>query len=84
MIEFYANYLDCLPLNRKTSATAVFMKVKKVMKNTHTLRTLYSIDTHFNASTTRSFWKTLFEKKKLLVTSNFFFSHNVFYSIRKI
>ena len=28
--------------------------------------------------------KTLWEKKKLLVTSNFFFSHNLFYSIRKL
>ena len=27
---------------------------------------------------------TSWEKKKLLVTSNFFFSHNVFYSIRKL
>ena len=41
--------------------------------------TLYSIDTHFDASTTDSFLKTLWEKKKLLVTSNFFFSHNIFY-----
>ena len=39
-----------------------------------------------------SFWrinnwqllKTLREMKKLLVTSNFFFSHNVFYSTRKL
>ena len=46
--------------------------------------TLYSIDTYFNTSTTDNFLKTLWEKKKLLVTSNFFFSHNVFYSIRKL
>ena len=26
-----------------------------------------------------SFWNTLWEKEKLLVTSNFFFSHSVFY-----
>ena len=32
----------------------------------------------------RELLKTLCEKKKLLVTSNFFFSHNVFYSIRKL
>ena len=32
----------------------------------------------------RQLLKTLWEKKKLLVTSNFFFSHNVFYSIRKL
>ena len=28
--------------------------------------------------------KTLWEKKKLLIMSNFFFSHNLFYSIGKI
>ena len=44
--------------------------------------TLNSIDTHFNASTTDSFLKTLCEKEKLLITSNFSFSHNVFQSIR--
>ena len=32
----------------------------------------------------RQLFKTLWEKKKLLVTSNFFFSHNVFHSIRKL
>ena len=38
---------------------------------------LNSIDTHFNASITKLL-KTLWEKKKLLVTSNFFFSRKVF------
>ena len=32
----------------------------------------------------RQLLKTLWKKKKLLVTGNFFFSHNVFYSIRKL
>ena len=32
----------------------------------------------------RSLLKTLWEKKKLLVTSNFFFSHNVFYPFREL
>ena len=32
----------------------------------------------------RSLLKTLWEKKKLLVTSNFSFSHNVFYTIVKL
>ena len=32
----------------------------------------------------RQLLKTLWEKKKLHVTSNFFFSHNVFYSVRKL
>ena len=32
----------------------------------------------------RQLLKTLWEKKTLLVTSNFFFSHNVFFSIRKL
>ena len=39
--------------------------------------TLYSINTHFDTSTTRLL-KTLWEKKKLLVMSKFSFSHNVF------
>ena len=43
---------------------------------------LYSIDTHFLRITKRQLLKTLWEKKKLLVKSNFFFSHNVFCSIR--
>ena len=42
------------------------------------LLTLYSIVTHFDTLTTRQLLKTLWEKKKLLLTSNFFFSHNVF------
>ena len=47
--------------------------------------TLHSIDVHsFKHITNRQFSKTLWEKKKLLVMSNFFFSHNVFYSIRKL
>ena len=37
----------------------------------------------FKRINNRLFWKTLWEKK-LLVTSNFFFSHNVFYSIRQL
>ena len=50
-----------------------------------------TFDWEFNPLLHRySFWpinnrqllKTLWEKKKLLVTSNFSFSHNVFYSIR--
>ena len=40
--------------------------------------TLYSIDTHFDASTTDSFWKHGGKKEKLLVTSNFSFSRIVF------
>ena len=44
--------------------------------------TLHSIDTHFYAISNRQLLKTLWEKEKLLVTSNFSFSHNVFYSIR--
>ena len=43
--------------------------------------TLYCTDIPFDASTTQ-FLKTLWDKEKLLVTSNFSFSHNVFYSIR--
>ena len=44
--------------------------------------TLYSIDTHFDASTTDRFWKPKWEKEKLLVMSNFSFSHSfLFYQI---
>ena len=32
----------------------------------------------------RQLLKTSWEKKKLLLTSNFFFSHDVFYSVRKL
>ena len=39
--------------------------------------TLCFIDTHFDASTRDSFLKTLWEKEKLLVTSNFSF-HTMF------
>ena len=42
--------------------------------------THYSIDTHLDASI-RQLLKTLWEKEKLLVTSNFSFSNNVFYSV---
>ena len=38
----------------------------------------------FQRINNRQLLKRLWEKKKLLVTSNFFFSHNVFYSIRKL
>ena len=38
----------------------------------------------FQHISNRQLLKTLWEKKKLLVTSNFFFSHNVFYSIGKL
>ena len=36
----------------------------------------------FSGINNKQLFKTLWEKKKLLVTSNFSFSHNVFYSIR--
>ena len=45
--------------------------------------TFYSIDTHLRINN-RQLLKTLWETKKLLITSNFFLSHKVFYSIRKL
>ena len=36
---------------------------------------------HFDTLNYIQLWKTLLEKEKLLVTSNFSFSHNVFYPI---
>ena len=38
----------------------------------------------FSCINNRQLLKTLWEKKKLLIMSNFFLSHNVFYSIRKL
>ena len=38
----------------------------------------------FKRINNRQLLKTLWEKKKLLATSNFFFFHNIFYSIRKL
>ena len=52
-----------------------------IHKHVVSLLTLYSIDAHFDASATDSFWKHCGKKEKLLVTSNFSFSHNVFYTI---
>ena len=46
--------------------------------------TLFSIDTRLNTSTNRLLLKTLWEKQKLLVTSNFSFSHSFFYSITEL
>ena len=53
------------------------------------LLTLYSIDTHFDASALilthqQQLLKTLWEREKLLVMSNFSFFHNVFNSYRII
>ena len=46
--------------------------------------TLYHTVLTFNDPTQgRGLWKTLWEKKKMLVTSIFSFSHSVFYSIKK-
>ena len=44
----------------------------------------FVVRSRVNASTTDSFFKTSWKEKKLPVTSNFFFSHHVFYSIRKL
>ena len=63
---------------------AICMELRQVLHFVYCCLTLYSIDTHFKASTIDNFLKTLWEKKKLLVTSNFFFFHIVFYSIRKL
>ena len=60
-----------------------FIHLNSVCTNVTLTLTLYSIDTHFDTST-RQLLKTSWEKKKLLVMSNFFFSHTVFYSIRKL
>ena len=67
-----------------SSPVFIWKKLNQLQDST-TFLTLYSIDTHFNASTTcRQLLKTLWERKKLFVTSNFFFFHNIFYSTRKL
>ena len=63
------NFITCGPYDPYDNLQILFL-------------TFYSIDTHFDASKTDSFWKHCGEKKKLLVTSNFLFSLSVFYSIR--
>ena len=45
--------------------------------------TLYNAIPTFNAPEKKSFLKTLWEKQKMLVTSIFCFSHNVFYPSQK-
>ena len=40
--------------------------------------------TPFDAPWEASFLKTLWEKEKLLVTSNFSFTHSVFYSFKEL
>ena len=49
----------------------------------HLHLTLYSINTHFNPSTTGSFWNHCGKRRNCLKQAIFFFSHNVFYSFRK-
>ena len=46
--------------------------------------TLSQTSPGFYVSTVRVYLKTLWEKKKLLVTSNFSFSHSVFYRFGKL
>ena len=45
--------------------------------------TLYYIILNFNDPLKRGLWKTLLEKEKMLVTSIFSFSLNVFYSVKE-
>ena len=67
----------------------------KILSSGNGLTLNYSNETwnRFNPLLHRySFWrinnrrllKTLWEKKKLLITSNFSFSHNVFYSVKEL
>ena len=44
---------------------------------------LYHTMLTFNDSEEEGFWKTLWEKEKMLVTSIFSFSNSVFYSIKE-
>ena len=66
---------------KKIEKQDVFLKHKCTL-NEYFLKnitlTLYSIDTHFDASTTDSFLKHCGKKEKLLVTSNFSFFQQCF------
>ena len=65
----------------------------KTHARTHGLLSRYSVHCHFNPFPNKPwFWrvcrtslfKTLWEKEKLLVTSNFSFSHSIFYPFREL
>ena len=63
----------------KKTCTADMQEQGLVWERVNPLLHRYS----FQRNNNRQLLKTSWEKKKLLVPSNFFFSHNVFYSIRK-
>ena len=69
----YKTYLQCTARKWELNAST-----KDIDSGQPALLTLYSIDTQFNTKTIHIFLKKLREKKKLLVMTNFFFSHNVF------
>ena len=50
-----------------------------VCENSTARLTLSQTSPSFYMSAVQAFWKTLWEKEKLLVTSNFSISHSVFY-----
>ena len=52
----------------------IVLVISRVIQDFHTAWILYFINTHFDASV-RRFLKTSWEKKKLLISSNFSFSH---------
>ena len=60
----------------------VLYRHKGIFLSPRCFLTLYSIDIHSDAPDNRQLWETLWEKEKLLVTSNFSFPNNVFYSVR--
>ena len=63
-----------LPSDNDTGTDPVDNKAKTV--------TLYHTILTCNDSQERSLWKTLWEKEKMLVTSIFSFSQNVFYPVK--
>ena len=91
-IHFFPNFFDMRPKETDTCAVFVCPQVnnwgrfnwKKRRKQVKVLLTLYSIDTRFGVSATVSFWKHCASATVSFwkhCTSNFFFSHNVFYPI---
>ena len=65
-----------------TSIFSISPKLFNTMKDKTNYLTFYSIDTRFLRINNRQLLNILWEKNKLLVNSNFSFSHNVFHSIR--
>ena len=80
-------------LDKKMLVTSIFFLSQNIFYPSQNKISIFQLYIYFNPLLHKySFWhinnrqllKTLWEKKKLLVTSNFSFSDNVFYSVRQL